>query len=151
MSLFDTIQSDLKSAMKNGEVEARDALRLLLSYTKNAAIEVKKEIAELEDSEVVAVVKKEIKKRNDAIKAFIDGGREELAAKEKSEIVFFEKYIPEAMPVEEIDAVIEKTIESLGGKEQVQFGQAMGAVMKAVGDAADGGVVRERLQAYLSS
>ncbi|MGB0756998.1 MAG: GatB/YqeY domain-containing protein [Patescibacteria group bacterium] len=151
MSLFDSLQTDLRNAMKQGEVEARDALRLLLSYIKNAAKDIKKAESELEDAEVVAVIKKEIKKRKDSIKAFIDGGREELAEKEQREVVFFEQYMPEEMPVEKIDEVVKKVVDGLGDKSTVQFGQAMGAVMKEIGPDADGGVVKERLQAYLSS
>mgnify|MGYP005674954597 CR=1 FL=1 len=151
MSLFDSLQTDLRNAMKQGEVEARDALRLLLSYIKSAAKDMKKAENELADAEVVAVIKKEIKKRKDSIKAFIDGGREELAEKEQQEVEFFEQYMPEEMSVDKIDEIIKKVVDPLGDKSSVQFGQAMGAVMKEIGSDADGGVVRERLQAYLST
>ncbi len=148
MSLLDTLQSDIKEAMKAKEVVARDALRLLLASLKNTAIDSGKDIAKLTDEEIVVVIRREIKRRKESIAAFTEGGRDELVASEQAEVDLFEKYVPAQMSAEDVDKAVAEAIAEAG--DGAQFGQVMGAVMKKVGGQADGNLVNERVKTALS-
>lgn len=150
MAILDQLQQDLKQALKNSEESIRDTVRLILSQIKNRAIEVGKDMLDLADEEVVGVLKREIKKRREAIEAFEKGGRAELAGKEKQELAILEKYTPAEMTVEEIEKIVTDTLTELGGKEAVNFGQAMQAVMKKTAGRADGKLVSECVKKILS-
>ena len=150
MSLFATLQSDMKQAMKSGEVVARDALRLLLANLKNTAIDSGKDIAELTDEEIIAVIRREVKRRKESISAFEKGGRLDLVEQEKTELDIFEKYTPSQMPAEDIDKIVKDVIAGLGDSGKVEFGQVMGMVMKKTQGQADGSLVSERVKAILA-
>ena len=147
MSLIEQIQTDLKESLKQGNTQARDALRLLLAQLKNAAIAQGQEMNTLSDDAVVAVVRKEIKKRDDALLMYEQGGREELAAQEKSEKALYEQYAPALATEGDIKAAVEKVIAELGAT--AQFGQVMQAVMKELQGNADGKVVNAVVRSVL--
>jgi len=150
MSLLTTLQSDMKQAMKVGEAVVRDALRLILANLKNTAIDSGKDIAELTDGEVIVVLRREIKRRKESISAFQEGGRDDLIQQEKSELEIFEKYVPEQMSADAIDAIVQEVVDGLGDKDKAEFGQVMGMVMKKIQGKADGSLVSERVKAMLS-
>ncbi len=150
MSLLTTLQSDMKQAMKVGEAVVRDALRLILANLKNTAIDSGKDITELTDEEIIVVLRREIKRRKESISAFQEGGRDDLIQQEKSELEIFEKYVPEQMPSDDIDVIVQEVVDELGGKDKAEFGQVMGMVMKKVQGKADGSLVSERVKAILS-
>ena len=89
-----TIQKDLVDAQKSKDQEKLETLRMVLAEIKNRSIDSKKD---LKEKEVQEILRKEIKKRKDSIKAFKDGGRDELAQKEEREIAIIEKYLPNVL------------------------------------------------------
>ena len=138
--LAETIQKDIISAQKAGEKEKLDTLRLIFSEIKNKQIDSGKD---LKDEEVIEILGKEVKKRKDSIKAFKDGGREELAKKEEAEIEIISAYLPEQMGEEEVRMAVKKI---LADNPDMDFGPLMGKAMGQLKGKADGGMVKQIVQ-----
>jgi uncharacterized protein YqeY len=128
------ITEDMKTAMRARDTIALETVRALKSAIKYAAIEKLGADADLDDADAIAVVRKEIKKRQDSVQQFESAGRQELADKEKSEIVVLEKYLPAAMSNEELIALVEAVIAELGATSK----KDMGKVMKLLGERTEG-------------
>lgn len=128
------IIEDMKTAMKAKDTVALNVVRNLKSAIKYAAIEKHGAEGELDDAEAVAVVRKEIKKRQDSVASYEQAKRQDLADIEKAEIAVLEKYLPAAMSAEEVTALVEKVIAELGATSK----KDMGAVMKKLQELAAG-------------
>jgi uncharacterized protein YqeY len=150
MTLKMQITQDLKTAMKAKEVEKRDTLRVLDSMIKNEEIDKGVREEGLDDAGVVILVKRAIKQRKDSAQQFMDGGREDLAQKEEREISFIEKYLPEQMTNEEIDAIVAKVVEEVSATSKADMGKVMSSVMKEIGNNADGAIVKNSVEKCLS-
>ena len=150
MTIREQISNDIKEAMKARDVERRDVLRSLDSMIKNEEIAENKREEGLGDDGVITLVKRAIKQRKDSAEQFRRGGRDELADKEEQEIHFIEKYLPAQMAENEVRAIVEKVVADVGAKDKGDMGKVMGGAMSAVGDAADGAVVRKVVEDVLS-
>lgn len=139
MEIESRIKSDLKDAMKSGDTFTKDVLRLLVSEMKNKIINDRKEI--LTEEDVLAVLKKNIKSRKDSIEQFVQGGREDLAQKEREEVAVLEKYMPEQMSEEQIAKVVKKVVSQMDASEVSNFGIVMKKVMSELNGQADGNLV----------
>jgi hypothetical protein len=126
MTLAERIDHDLKEAMKAREAARLGTLRMVKSAFKYAAIEKGGADAVVDDEIATSVLRKQIKQREDAAAGFEQGGRPELAAKEKEEIVLLAAYLPKSLSAEEITAVVKEAIAEAGASSKAQ----MGAVMK---------------------
>lgn len=142
MTLKEKIISDLKEAMKAGDTKKRDTLRLLDSAVKNTEIEKKKRETGLSDEEVLEVISRAVKQRQDSIKQFEEGGRPELAEGEKEELAILMPYLPEQLSEEKIRQVVEETIFQMEAKSSADLGKVMGSVMGKLKGRADGNLVR---------
>ena len=100
------VMSDLKDAMKARDTVALTTLRALKTALTNAAIESGNKDNVVSDADALALVRKQIKQRNDSIEQFESAGRAELADNEKAEIVVLEKYLPAALSAEEVSAIV---------------------------------------------
>ncbi|MFH0912104.1 MAG: GatB/YqeY domain-containing protein [Patescibacteria group bacterium] len=138
------VQSELTAALKNREDLKLQTLRLLSNAIHNEEIAQGKA---LDEAEIYTVIKREVKKRKEAVESFQTGGRPEQAAKEEAESKILEAYLPAAMSEEEILKVVEAEIAANPG---VKTGQIIGAVMKKIGNQADGTVVAKLINAKLS-
>jgi len=143
MKLKEKITSDLKGAMKAGDVLRRDTLRMLDSAIKNVEIEKKKRETGLEEEEVLEVVSRAVKQRQDSIKQYEDGGRPELAQKEKEELDILMEYMPEQLDDDAIRSAVTEIIAATGAASASDMGKVMGAVMAKVKGQADGNKVRQ--------
>ena len=149
MSLKLKIVEDLKQAMKAGEVEKRDTLRMLDSMIKNTEIEKKKKEAGLSDEEVQGVISKAVKQRKDSMVQYISGGRAELAEKEKKEIEILSVYMPEQMSEEAVRGIVKATLAEIGTTSKEEMGKAMGPIMGKLKGQADGNLVRKIVEEEL--
>ena len=143
MTLKEQILTDLKSAMKAGEAKRRDTLRLLDSAIKNTEIEKKKRETGLNDEEVLEVISRAVKQRQDSIRQFEEGGRPDLAEIEKEELVILMPYLPEQLSEQAIIEIANEVITAAGAKSPADLGKVMGQIMGKVKGKADGTVVRE--------
>lgn len=150
MSLKEQILSDLKDALKSGDVLKRDVLRLLFGVIKNTEIEKKKKEEGLNDEEVIEVIKRSIKQRKDSIEQYEKGERSDLAEKEKKELEILSVYLPEQMSEEKVKEEIKKIISSVGAVSQKDFGKVMGMAMRNLKGQADGDVVKKIVEEELS-
>ena len=146
MTLYQKIQDDMKTAMKEKNVETLSVLRLLWASLKNKAIDLKKE---LEDAEVISIIKSDAKKIEDALESFVAGERADLADKAKSELVILKKYLPAEMSDEDLESAVRKVLDELGQGNISGMGQAMGAVMEELRDQADGKRVKVMIERLL--
>lgn len=147
--LKDQIKEDLKSAMKAGETEKRDVLRMLDSSIKNTEIEKGKKEEGLSDVEVVEVVGRLVKQRKDSVEQYRNGGREDLAEKEESEVEILSVYMPEQLGEEELKKIVEDVIAETGAQSKADMGRVMGAVMGKVKGQADGTLVKKIVEESL--
>ena len=150
MGLYQTLGDDLKQAMKAGETFRRDTLRLLQSAVKNVAIDKRVAPAELSDTDVEDVIKRLVKQRKDSITQYRAGNREDLAEKEEEELALLSVYLPEAMGVAELSALVADALKESGLTTKDKMGQAMGGVMKKVAGRASGDDVRRVVESLLS-
>src|SRR6478609_732648 len=108
------IDNDMKEAMKAREADRLSVIRMLKSALKNAAIEQGGAEARLDDAAAMSVVRKELKKRQDAIEGFQKGNRPELAEKERAEAEILNGYLPKGLSEEELKALVAECIKELG-------------------------------------
>lgn len=143
MTLKEKISSDLKDAMRSGDSVRRDTLRLIDSAIKNLEIEKKKRETGLDDVEVLEVISRAVKQRQDSIRQFEEGGRSDLADKEKVELEIIMPYLPAQLSKEEITKVISEIISQSGAAGVGDLGKVMGQAMSKMKGEADGNLVRE--------
>ena len=147
MDLKEQIENDLKNSMKSGDNIIRGVLRMLFSDIKNVEINERKEI---NDEKIIEIIKKNIKSRKDSIEQYTKGNREDLANQEKNELEILEKYMPEQMSEDEVRKIVVNIISKSEAVSASDFGKIMGAVMKEIGNKADGnlvgGIVKEELK-----
>ena len=148
--IHQTIQAELKSALKSGEKEKTGVLRFLISAIKNHQIEIKAKGKEyLKDEEVIAVIRRQVKQRKDSIAEYEKGGRQELADKEKAEMAILENYLPAQADVEKIREVVKSKMQELGITDKSGFGRLMGAAMAELKGQADGDAVKKVVEEEL--
>ena len=150
MALKDQILEDLKQAMKARESDKVIVFRTLNSVIKNKEIELNKRENGLNDDEIISVIKKEVKKRKDAIFEYQKAGREELSEKEKQELLILQSYLPEELSEQEIISEVDKTIEELKPSGKQDFGRVMQKVMIKVKGRADGALVNKIIKEKLN-
>jgi len=150
MTLQERVDSDLKEAMRAKETRKLGVLRMLKSALKYAAIAKSGAEAELSDAEAAQVVRKQVKQRQDSIKSFEKGGRAELAAKEKEELLILDAYLPQAMSSDELAKVVRETIAETGATSKAQMGGVMKVLQTKVAGRADGKTLSQEVSRQLS-
>ncbi len=141
MSLHENLSADIKAAMLARDADRLGTLRMLKSTLGYVAIERKTEL--LPDTDFVSVVQKEVKKRRDSIEQFEGGGRPELAAKERVELAVLETYLPQALPPEELEALVKACIQETGATSKKDMGQVIRAVQAKAAGRAEGKVISQ--------
>jgi len=144
--LIEQIQKDLTEALKSKNELVVSTLRLLLSETHNRQIEKQ---AELTEEDIVAVLRKEAKKRQESVEAYEKGGRQELADKESKELLILSKYLPQEMSPQELEKIVKEVIGKVGAQGAGDFGKVMGGVMGKVKGQIDGAKVSEAVKKLL--
>jgi len=147
--LSQQITEDMKTAMREKNTVALGTIRMLKSAIKNAAIEKGGADAELDDGEVIAVIRKEVKKRQDSIEQYESAGRDELADQEKTEIEVLNAYLPEPLSTEEIEAIVDAAIAEVGATSRKEMGQVMKIVQAQIAGRADGKTLSQAVMAKL--
>ena len=140
MQLIDDIQAAVKEAMKSRDKLRLGALRMLTAELKNRKIELQRE---LEEADVLQVITRMVKQRQDSAEQFAKGGREELAAKERSEIEVLQAYLPAGLSEAEIEALVREAIAEVGAASKKDMGKVMKAVMPKIAGRADGKQVNQ--------
>jgi len=147
MSLVDTINADIKQAMKDKEKPKLTALRavkaaILLAQTETSD-------RSLTEADEVKLLQKQVKQRKESFEIYNKQGREDLAAVEKQEMDYIAKYLPEAMSAEDVEAHVKQIVDELGASSMKDMGRVMGVASKKLAGQADGsqisGIVKKLL------
>lgn len=146
MALKEQFQNDMTDAMRAGDKERRDTLRLLLAAIKQTEIDNQET---LDDAGVQAVLVKQAKQRRESIADYERAGRSDIAEQERAELNLIETYLPQMMSRAEIEAAAAETISQLGASGPKDTGRVMGALMPKVKGQADGRVVSEVVRELL--
>ena len=136
-ALADQITDDMKSAMKAGEKARLNVLRNLRAALKNSAIEKGGADAVLDDAEVLAVIRKQIKQRQDSVASYRDGGREDLAATESAEAEVLAAYLPAPLSDREIAELVDQAIADTGAGSMKDMGKVMALLQERTEGRAD--------------
>jgi uncharacterized protein YqeY len=146
VSRIETIEGELKEAMKARDAERRDALRLILNALKSSEKELQRPLSEDEE---LQVLRRERKRRLEAAEAFRTGGREEQAQSEERELEVLEEFMPEPLTEDEIEEIVDDAIAEVGATSMADLGRVMADVMPQIAGRADGStvsqIVREKL------
>jgi len=138
MTISQSIVEDMKTAMRAKDSLTLNVVRNLKSSIKYAAIEKLGAEGELPDLDVITVIRKEIKKRQDSIASYEAANRADLADTEKAEMAVLEKYLPAAMSLEEIVKLVEGAIAETGATSKKDMGPVMKLVQERAAGRADG-------------
>ena len=149
MTLQDKIDHDLREAMRAKEVERLSVLRMIKSALMNAAIEKHGAGGKLDDSDAVAVIRKQVKQRQDSITGFERGGRMELAEKEKREIQYVSQYLPPPLSDAEIAQLVDEAIAAAQATSKTQLGQVMKIATEKAPGRVDGKTLSQAVQRAL--
>jgi hypothetical protein len=145
MSILEQINNDFQQAFKKREESAISTLRLILAVLKNERI---KKRADLDDEEIIRVLKSEIKKRNEAILDFQKGQRDDLVQKEQAEIKIIEKYLPAQMSEEQVRLKVREILDQI--EDKGNLGKVMGQIMSELKGGSDGSLVRKIVEEELA-
>ena len=147
MSLRETINQDLKNAMKAKEITKRDALRLLTSAFKQIEVDERKELS---DDDIIKIIQKQVKSRNDSISQYKEAGRDDLVKIEEAEIECYTPYLPVQLSDDELTQALQSIINNVGASSMKDMGKVMGAASKELACKADGKRINECVKAILS-
>ena len=147
MSLRETINQDLKEAMKAKDVKKRDALRLLTSAFKQIEVDERKELS---DDDVIKIIQKQVKSRNDSIEQYTKADRKDLVDKEQEEIDVYEIYLPKQLNDTELENSVKEIIEKSGALSMKDMGKVMGMASKELAGLADGKRINECVKKLLA-
>lgn len=150
MTLQQQIKEDMKTAMRAKESHKVTTLRGVMAAFTNESVKLGKTPQDpLDDEAALDVIKREARKRKDAIEQYEKAGRDDLSSNEKEELTFLESYLPQMMTKEEIEPIVASKIEELGN-DKSKMGQIIGAAMKELQGKADGSLVKEIVEEKLS-
>jgi uncharacterized protein YqeY len=147
VNLTDKLQADLTRAMRESDELRRDALRMVIAATYNAA---KAAGRPLSDDEVVAVLGREVKARRESIEAFAAAGRRETAEHERAALEIITGYLPEQLNEDELAALVGEAIDAAGATSARDMGRVMAALMPRVRGRAEGKTVSEAVARELA-
>ncbi len=148
MSFVNKIESEIKAAMLARESVRLGTLRLFKAALVNRSVEKGRDLDDAESLQVAAAL---VKQRRDAIVEFEQGGRHDLADRDRAEIAVLEQFLPPPVSAAEIDRAVDRAVAETGATSAKDLGRVMKAAMTALaGTGVDGKVVNEAVRRRLS-
>jgi len=147
--LEEKIFSDYKEALKSKDSLRSSVLSFLRAELKNVAMSKSRDL--LDDADCIAVIKKQIKRREDSIQQFRQGNRSDLADKEEKESLILKDYLPPQLSAADLSRIIEESITSLGASGLKDMGRVMKEVTSRTGASADARQVSEMVKTRLTA
>ncbi|MGB3327672.1 MAG: GatB/YqeY domain-containing protein [Thermomicrobiales bacterium] len=142
------LEADMKQAMRDRDNETRDAVRYILAMVKTAEIDKRSPLTE---EEGIALLRTQVKQRQDSIEQFRNGGRDDLADREEAQVTIIERYLPQQMTDDELAAFVMQGIAEAGATTPKDMGKVMGLLNRQANGRVDGrrlsAVVKEALAA----
>lgn len=147
--LFEQVSKDYVQAMKAKDTLKSSTLSFLRAQLKNVMIDKRQDT--LDDADVISILKKQVKQRQDSIAQYESGGRSDLAEKETAELAVLKSYLPQELGEAEITAIVTSAIQETGARSVKDMGQVMKAVSAKIAGRADNRLVSEIVKKALSS
>ncbi|BAK73017.1 MAG: GatB/YqeY domain-containing protein [Arcobacter sp.] len=147
MSLKEQLNEDLKTAMRNKEVVKRDSIRAINTMIKQIEVDERKE---LNDEDIIKLIQKGIKQREEAISQYKAASRDDLVQKEQEQVDVFMLYLPKQLSDEELEAGMKEIITETGATSVKDMGKVMGAATKKFAGVADGKRINEMVKKLLA-
>ena len=151
MSLFEQIDKDYVQAYKAKDAVRVGVLRLLKTAVKNRLVDLRRPGGTLSDEEMLDVIIKEGKQRQDSIEQYTAVGRTDLADKEAAELAIIQDYLPKALSPEELSQLIDTTISAVGATTPRDMGKVISAIMATHKGRVDGKALSEAVKARLAA
>lgn len=148
MGVKEELKADVTEAMRSGDSEKRDTLRMLLAAIKQEEVDQRRT---LNDDEIVDVLAKQAKQRRESIADAEKAGRTDLAVQEKAELAIIQAYLPQMMSEKEIRVLAEQSILETGATGPQDMGKVMGNIMPKVKGSADGKLVSKLVRELLQN
>lgn len=145
--LKEQLLNDLKSAMK----EKNELKKNTIQMCRAAILQVEKDKQiELDDNQIIDIIAKESKKRNDSLTDYEKGGRADLVEQIKKEIEYLKVYLPKQLSVEEVEKIVKDIIEEIGAKDIKDMGKVMKVAKEKIGASSDGKTINEVAKKFLA-
>ena len=148
MSLRDRLDQELKAAMRSNDAVRKDSLRMVLAAVQKAEKEGKHTLA---DDEMIGVLAKELKTRNESVETFRAGGREDLVEKEEAAIAVVSEFMPKPLSDAELRALVEQAIAETGAASPRDMGKVMGWLSPKTRGRADGKAISQLVTQLLTA
>ena len=146
MALIDTLNDDVKAAMKGGDKVRLGTVRLLIAAVKNERIARERELSSEEELQLLAT---QAKRRRESIELYKQGGREELAAQEAAELAVVEGYLPEQLNEDDVRSMVAEIVAATGAESMRDMGKVMGQLMPKLKGRFNGKVAKGLVQSAL--
>jgi len=147
MSLQTDLSTAMRAAMKAGDAQRVNTLRMAMAASHNRQIELGHELT---DAEVVEVLDRQVKQRRESIELFRAGGRAELADAEEAEIAVLREFLPEPLAADELERLARDAVAATGATGPADMGKVMGALVPQTKGRADGKAVSDLVRRLLS-
>jgi uncharacterized protein len=147
MSLKEQLKEDLKTAMREKEVVKRDSIRAINTMIKQIEVDERREI---DDEEVIKLIQRGIKQREEAITQYSAASRDDLVQKEQEQVDIFMLYLPAQVSDEELEAGMKEIISQTGAVSMKDMGKVMGIATKKFAGVADGKRINEMVKKLLA-
>lgn len=145
-TLKEQLVNDMKTAMRGKDSARLEVIRMLRAAIQRKEVD---DRVELNDDQVLAVIQKQIKQANDSITQFTDGGREDLADKEKFGLEVMQQYMPEQLSADELQKLVTEAISKTGAASMKDMGKVIGMLKPTVQGRADMGQLSQMIKAAL--
>ena len=146
MSLKEQLKEDLKTAMRDKDVVKRDSIRAINTMIKQIEVDERKD---LNDEDVIKLIQKGIKQREESISQYKAASRDDLVALEQAQVDIFMLYLPAQISEEELEAGMKEIISQVGATSMKDIGKVMGNVTKRFAGVADGKRINEMVKKLL--
>jgi len=146
--LKEKLNSDLREAVRGGDKVRRSVIRLVFAAVKNTEIARQ---AALEESDILGIIAKEARQRQESVEAFKQGNRQDLVAQEEAELAILQEYLPQQMTRDEVIAEARRIIEEVGAQGPGDKGKVMPKLIAQLKGRADGREINEVVTELLSS
>ena len=149
MTLRDNLMAEIKDAMRAKAADRLSALRLILNGLKEREIALRGEGKDGTDADELAVLAKMVKQRQESVKVYLEGARQDLADKEAAEIKVIEEFLPKQLTATEVEAAIGAAIAEVGATSVKDMGKVMGVLKAKYTGSMDFGAVGALIKARL--
>lgn len=148
MSLLEQLNQDMKYAMKHKDKARLNVIRMIKTSLQHEVIE--RQNSQLSEDEELTILSRELKQRNDSLQEFKSAGRQDLVEKLETEIQILQEYMPNQLSDDELEAIVQSTVQEVNAKSKSDMGKVMSAIMPKIKGKADGSKVNKLVQKHLS-